>query len=299
VAPAASAPVPASGGYPQARRPSTDAAVGQATPNETYIGSRLLYEQTPEGSFDPLANNRWLFFMVRQAVFLWVIYWALADISGIFFAVIGISELSSEENNGTVPTSIIGAIPGAFKVYLVLAALFAIAFLIAFLITPIPAILSEWKFLVDDKGAARPIVFDHVIYAFRRRNTPVDHIGIRRLSSIEGAGSRDFLEVKRGVFTGFVSCFEEGNDLYVGWTFWLRMTPLRWVLLRLELMWRSVTFQANELYVTLRYETAKALRESIHSAAREGIDVAAGLVEAEGQGTAASLPVSSGTGGTR
>jgi hypothetical protein len=237
--------------------------------------------------------------MVRQAVLLGAIYWFLAAISGIFFLIIGISEISSEAQNGTVPTSFMAAIPGAFKVYLILAALFGLAFLIAFLIAPIPAILSEWKFLVDDKGAARPIVFDHVIYAFRRRNTPVDTIGIRRLSSIVGSGTRDYLEVKRGDFTGFISCFEEGSDLYVGWTFWLRMAPYRWFLLRLELIWREVTFKANELYVTLRYESAKALRESIHSAAREGIDVAAGRIEAEGQGIAATLPVSSGTGVAR
>jgi hypothetical protein len=261
------------------------------------MGARLLYEQTPEGSFDPLANNRWLFFMVRQALFLWVIYWVLATISGIFFSIISIGELSSEAQNGNL--SALGAIPGAFKVYLVLAALFGLAFLVAFLISPIPAILSEWKFLVDDKGAARPIVFDHVIYAFRRRNTPVDHIGIRRLSSIAGSGTRDYLEVKRGDFTGFISCFEEGTDLYVGWTFWLRMAPYRWFLLRLELIGRELTFKANELYVTLRYESAKALRETIHSAAREGIDVAVGRIEAEGQGIAASLPVSSGTGTAR
>lgn len=286
-------PVSPAGGHPQVLPASTDAALGQAAPNETYLGARLLYEQTPEGSFDPLANNRWLFYMVRQAIFLWVIYWVLAAVSGIFFTIIGISQISSEVSEVQYGQGV--SLPGAFQVYLILAALFAVVFLVAFLVSPIPAILSEWKFLVDDKGAARPIVFDHVIYAFRRRNTPVDHIGIRRLTSIQDAGIRDYLEVRRGVFTGFISCFEEGNDLYVGWTFWLRMAPYRWLLLRLELIWRELTFQANELYVTLRYESAKAMREAIHSAAREGIDVATDRIEAVGQGMAANLPVSSGT----
>jgi hypothetical protein len=167
----------------------------------------------------------------------------------------------------------------------------AVAFLILFLVIPIPVVLSEWKFLVDDQGAARPIVFDHVTYAFRRRNTPVDSVGVRRLS-LPGGVTRDYLEVKRGDFVGYISCFEEGNDLYVGWTFWLRMRPIRWLILRLELLWHEITQKGNELYITLRYESVKSMREAMHSAAREGIDVAGGRMEAEGQGILASLSVS-------
>jgi hypothetical protein len=254
------------------------AAVGQATPNATYVGRRLAYEKQPEGSLDPLANNRYVVYLLRQAGIFIAIYWGLA----FFFLIVlgGFSLL-------TRSTVFIGLWAAA-------AELTPWAFLIAFLLIPIPVVLSEWKFLVDDKGAARPIVFEHVTYAFRRRNTPVDSIGVRRLS-LPGGITRDYLEITRGVFSGYISCFEEGNDLYVGWTFWLRMSPLKFILLRVQRLWHEITQKANELYVTLRYESAKSMREAMHSAAREGIDVAAGQLEAEGHGIVATLQVSTST----
>jgi hypothetical protein len=268
----AGSPAPAGGGYPQGR---PAAAVGEATPNSTYLGNRLLFEQVPEGSLDPLANTRYVFHLGRQAVVFWAIY---AVLWVGFLVVFGILALISKS----------GFFLELFGIGDFLAIL---AFIIAFLIIPIPVQLSEWKFLVDDKGAARPIVFEHIIAAFRRRNTPVDGLGIRRLS-IPGGVTRDYLEIKRGVFTGMISCFDEGNDLYVGWTFWLRMSPIRFILLRIQRMWHELTQKANELYITLRYESAKALREAMHGAAREGVDVATGLIEPEGHGIAATLIVS-------
>ena len=254
------------------------AAVGRATPNATYLGRRLAYEKEPEGSLDPLASNRYVIYLLRQAGIFIALYWGLA----FFFLIVlgGFSLL-------TRSTFFIG-------LWGVAAELTPWAFLIAFLLIPIPVLVSEWKFLVDDKGAARPVVFEHVTYAFRRRNTPVDSIGVRRLS-LPGGITRDYLEITRGVFSGYISCFEEGNDLYVGWTFWLRMPPYQWFLLRCERVWHEITQRANELYVTLRYESAKAMREAMHSAAREGIDVAAGQAEAQGQGIVATLQVSTST----
>jgi hypothetical protein len=289
VAPATSAPAPASGGYPQARAASTDAAVGHATPNETYLGERLLYESVPEGSFDPVSNTRYMAYMVRQAAFWTAVYGILWSVFTPICWFLGFRSLATTNPlTGSPDVSGLELWLGLWGTGAFLAAL---AFLILFLVIPIPVVLSEWKFLVDDKGAARPLVFDHVTYAFRRRNTPVDSIGVRRLS-LPGGITRDYLEVKRADFVGYISCFEEGSDLYVGWTFWLRMRPIKWFLLRLELLWHEVTQKANELYVTLRYESAKSLREALHSAAREGIDVAGGRIEAEGRGILASLPVS-------
>ncbi|HTU72687.1 MAG TPA: hypothetical protein VMG38_04135 [Trebonia sp.] len=260
---------------PPPSRPAS-AAVGEATPNSTYLGNRMLYEQVPEGSFDPLANTRYVFYLGRQAVVFWAIYTVLWI---AFLVVFGLLTLVTK---ASFFLELFGLGDG----------LAILGFFIAFLVIPIPVQLSEWKFLVDDKGAARPIVFEHIIAAFRRRDTPVDALGIRRLS-VAGGVTRDYLEIRRGIFTGMVSCFDEGNDLYVGWTFWLRMSPLKFFLLRIQRMWHELTQRANELYITLRYESAKALREAMHGAAREGIDVATGLIEAEGHGIAATLAVSS------
>jgi hypothetical protein len=280
-------PAPASGPYWQGRPASSDAAVGQATQNSTYLGQRLQFAN-PEESFDPVTNPRYFISMMRQGFILGLTWTVLSSIfTPILFFIAIRSAASAAEASGNSGTAVLGAL----GFWVIVAGLIWLAFVLAFLLIPLPAQVSEWKFLVDDKGAARPIVFEHIIAAFRRRNTPVDGLGIRRLS-IPGGVTRDYLEIKRGVFTGMISCFDEGNDLYVGWTFWLRMSPIRFILLRIQRMWHELTQKANELYITLRYESAKALREAMHGAAREGVDVATGLIEPEGHGIAATLIVS-------
>ena len=275
--PARNAPAPggASGGVGRllAGDISAEAAVGRATPNPAYLGRRLLYEKVPEGSLDPLSSIRYMWYLLRQwAILFWVIYPVLYIAFLVFF--------------------VIFAIVAQSDLFLILfdigADLTGLVFLVAWLLIPIPVQLSEWKFLVDDKGAARPIVFDHIAYAFRRRGTPVDSVAVRRLS---GGVNRDYLEVKRDVFAGYISCFEEGNDLYVGWTYWLRMAPWKYGWQWLMRFWHVVTFKADEMYVTLRYESAKSLREAMHGAAREGIDVAVGRIAPEGQGIVQTIQV--------
>lgn len=277
-----------------------DAAVGKAAPNPTYLGRRLLFEQVPEGSFDPLSNNRYLFSMARQAVILYAIYAVVSFILTPVYAYLAYRGLQDAENNaanafGSTSPSV-GSLVNGFAPVAGLWVLVVALFIAAFLLVPIPVQLSEWKFLVDGKAAARPVVFEHVTHAFRRRNTPVDSLGVRRLS-IPGGVTRDYLEIRQGIFAGYVSCFEEGNDLYVGWTLWLRMRPYRWFVLRIERVWLEVTQRASEMYVTLRYEPVKAMREALHNAAREGVDVAAGLVEAQGQGALQGLPVATASAG--
>jgi hypothetical protein len=163
------------------------------------------------------------------------------------------------------------------------AVLTAIAFGCLYWLLPVPALLSEWKFSVDDKAAAAPVTFEHITWAVRRRETPLDLIQVRRLN-LAGGQARDYLELRRGLFTGFISCFSYGQDLYVGWTFFLRISPLRYLLMALARVWQTLKRQGTDLYVTLRFDYARAMREAMHSVAREGIDVAVGQIRPQGQG---------------
>jgi len=269
---------PASGGA--AQRPgggigSPDgAAVGQATPNATYLGQRLLYEKVPEATFDPLTNPRYLLLLVRQALVYVVIYIVVWVLSGIFFLILYAAGLGG----------------ATFDLAWVVDILEVIAVACLFWLLPVHALLSEWKFLVDDKGAAGLVTFEHITFVLRRRQTPLDAVQVRRLR-LPGGEVRDYLELRRGIFTGFISCFAHGQDLYVGWTFWLNLSPARWLLMVVARIWQTVTRRGTDLYVTLRYESAKAMREAMHSAAREGVDVAAGELAPQGRGIGASLQV--------
>jgi hypothetical protein len=270
-APAVAA-APASAGWLNWGAPTPQAAeaaaVGLGAPNAQYLGLRLVYDKEPEGSFDPLGNPRLLVQFARhflQYVVLYILGGFVSAIVLLFLHLLGLPV-------GVAVTLLsIGAL------------LTAIVFGCLYWLLPVPALLSEWKYSVDDKAAAAPVAFEHIAWAVRRRETPLDLIQVRHLNLAGGQG-RDYLELRRGLFTGFISCFAYGQDLYVGWTFFLRISPLRYLLMALARVWQTLKRQGTDLYVTLRYDYARAMREAMHSVAREGVDVAVGQLRPQGQG---------------
>ena len=236
-------------------------------------GSNLSYSG-PEGSFDPLGNPRLLKQFLMHAFLYFAVYMALALTFGLLFAILAFAGLGL----------------GAFVIWYIGAALVALLFFCLYWLIPVPAQLSEWKFLVDDKAAVAPVIFDHIAWALQRRQTPLDEAKVRRLKLAAGE-DRDYLEIRRALFSGLICCFPYGEDLYVGWTFWLRVSPLRCLLMFLARLWQTMMRRGTDLYVTLRYDYAKAMREAMHNSAREGVDVAVGTSRPQGQGTASSMQV--------
>jgi hypothetical protein len=248
-----------------------DAAVGQRTPHAEYLGHRLVYDQVPEGSFDPLSNSRLLGqFGIRLLVYI-MVYWIGGLLAGIVLLILGLA----------------ASFGVAVTLWWVGAVIIGLLFTALFLLMPVPAQLSEWKFFVDGKASAGPVAFDHIAWALQQRQSPLDVVQVRRLK-LAGGESRDYLEIGRGLFTGFVSCFAYGEDLYVGWTFWLRVSPLRFAFMIIARLWQTLMQRGSELYVSLRYDYARAMREVMHSVAREGVDVAIGQERPQGEGTARS-----------
>jgi hypothetical protein len=49
-------------------------------------------------------------------------------------------------------------------------------------------------------------------------------------------------------------------------------------------IWQSLFNRGSDMYTSLRYDHARAMRETMHSATREGVDVAIGRMSARGQG---------------
>ena len=103
---------------------------------------------------------------------------------------------------------------------------------------------------------------------------------------------RDYLELNSGIFYGYVACFGYGQDLYIGWTYWSKLSPIRYVFIFFARLWQSLFNRGSDLYVSLRFDSARALRKTMHRATRQGVDVAVGRLEAQGQGIIGSaIPV--------
>ncbi len=250
------------------RDPVLDAVpAGQAGQDVSYRGLRLAYDKVPEDPFDPIGNPRLLRQFGRHALLYLLVYSSAAVLFGIVLLIAG--------------TGI--GYRAAITLWWIGAASVGFLFLCLFWLIPVPAQLSEWKFLVDGQASIAPVAFDHIAWALERRETPLDEVKIRRLK-LAGGESRDYLEVRRGLFSGLVSCFAYGQDLYLGWTFWLRISPLRCALMMLARLWQTLQRRGNDLYVSLRYDYARAMREAVHSATREGVEVATGQERPQGQG---------------
>ncbi len=251
--------------------PSPDQLVGDAAPNSTYLGLRQLYEKPAEASFDPLLNTKWIGLAFLRALFFTFLWFVAGFVFFVFCLLLLVATKST----------------AIFGVYFIGAIVSGIAFTLLWFFLRVPAVVSEWKFAVDRKGAAETTAFEHITWAFQQRQTPVKSLRVRRISQ-PGIRTRDYLEVKDGVFSGYVSCFAYGEDLYIGWTFWIHLSPFQWFILLARALYLAVTLRGTELYSSLRYDNARAMREAMHGACREGVDVATGEIKPQGQGIVGS-----------
>lgn len=226
---------------------------------------RLRYlDVTGEPTFDPMHNSRF--------------GWQLARRAGLFFLLTIIAESAMSFSLGLVSvmtrsTAVLAIIP-------VLGFLIVAGALLAYLLMPVAGRLAQWSRLLGMNGPASEIVFEHVSKAVRRHATPFDSFRQKTLTP-PGEGLRRYLELRRGVFAGFVSCFPHGRDLYVGWTFWIYMSPLRLVMMMIGRKIQDWTGRGNDMHQTLRYESTRATIAALHECTLEGVEAAIRILNPE------------------
>ena len=267
------ATVAPAGGLPAAAPVSAvpSAAAGPGGADDFYRGSRLAYRVPPEPTFDPIGSSRYLGQIALRAV----LYWLAWSVVYVVFLIITLLSIRSSPSLSTIE--------GAGGFLGVVFLLFTLALVICFWFLKIPIQLSEWKITVDGQGAAAGTVFGHIAAALYQRGTPIAPLRVQRFR-LPKAGTQDYLELNSHIFYGYVACFAYGQDLYIGWTFWSRISPVRYLCMFIARIWQSLFNRGSDMYTSLRYDYARALRETMHSATREGVDVAIGRMAARGQG---------------
>ena len=243
----------------------SDFAAGATEQNVVYLGNRLMYARDVE-EMDPVRNAKVFGQLLVQLALFVLGPFLLAVALGFVGAILWV--LNQIVDNPL--TSGLSAFVGVLSVlaFLVTAVCFVIAWF-----RSVPIRNSEWVMYLDDKGPAAPAVFAHVVGAFQRRRTPADTVRVKRVQ-LPGGGVRDMLEVRYGVFVGFVSAYAFGNDLHVGWVYYWRLSLVRLFVLEIGNLLNGLRGRQTEVHVLARYEPAKTMREALHAAAREGVDVA-------------------------
>jgi len=218
------------------------------------------------GSLDPLSNTRFFWQLARR----FALYFVVSNVIG--FALFLLAFLAAYAGGG------IAAVAdgrGAFTTVAFINLLIAATLMAMFLFMPVPALLGQWSRMLTCQAPAAGSALDYARQALDRHATPHDTLGLRALFP-PGEGRREYLELRRGYFAGYISCFPHGRDLYVGWTFWIYISPARLFLARIGRRIQDYTGRGNEMYQTLRYESARATIASLHTCTLEGVDAATG-----------------------
>gem|GEM_PF-2173242 len=210
-------------------------------------------------TLDPLSSSRFLGQLARRFA-LYAVVTAVADFA---YFVLGLTFFLLRRN------------PAMLAIGPAMYVLSVIVLLLVFWLLPVPALLGQWSRLLSFQGAAAKTALDHVAGAFEAHATPNDKLGIRLIAP-PGEGRRHYLELRRGYFAGYISCFPHGHDLYVGWTFWIQISPLRVLLMRIGRKVQDYSGRGNDMYQTLRFESARATVAAVHTCTLEGVDVATG-----------------------
>jgi hypothetical protein len=210
------------------------------------------------GTLDPVRNPRYLMYILRQA--------------GVFTGIYLLTEM-------VLLLCVLLSVAAGTKlgpaVRLEMDSLWLVALVlgIAFWLIPVPALLAEWTQVMEESSDATQTAFGHINSAFQAYAAPVDSVRLRTASR-PGEGHREYLELRRGHFSGYISCFAHEHDLYVGWTFWLHMSPLRLLMMVIGRNLQDVTSRGDGIYRSLRFESTRALVAAMHGAALAGIDAA-------------------------
>ena len=235
------------------------------------------YDLSGEPSFDPLRNKRFGWQLVRRG--------ALFALAGLVLNIVIFLFLL-----------IVAAVTRSLAILSldsIVSLLVAIAVLIAYLFMPVPALLSQWSRLLGLRAEIANTAFEYIRQAVDRHATPYDSFQPKRLV-LPGEGVRQYLQLRRGVFTCYISCFPHGRDLYVGWSLWIYMSPFRLAMMKIGRQIQNWSGRGNDIYQTLRYESTRASVGAVHGCMLEGVDVAIRMLDPEAEllGGQTSVPMS-------
>ena len=244
-------------GLPASYQPYNDTEPDRDSGGELEVESRerpISYaEVSGDPTYDPLANSRLLWQLVRQGAIFAGLYVFADLVVGIACLLLGVAGLG---------------IARGLAIWEVISTLTWIVLGCVYWFMPVPALLGQHSRLLRLRAPAAQAVLNDIQESIVKHETPSDSL-TKRVISPPGEGSRTYVELRRGVFCGMVSCFPYGRDLYAGWTFWIYLSPFRLLMMFIGRKVQNYTGRGNDLYQTLRFESARAMIGAIHSSLEE------------------------------
>jgi hypothetical protein len=141
---------------------------------------------------------------------------------------------------------------------------------------------SQWEMILDGKYEAAPMAYERITEAIRSRHLPFD-IDDRP----QGPNGQRYLAARFGVYHAYVGVFPYGTSLFMTWSMWREDRALL-------LVGRHIieSLSGNDpLRQVMRTDPARAMRDALHNAVREGVDYAATDVGGHQSGRSGPPPI--------
>lgn len=234
------------------------AAVGPGDGDTAYHIQSLKYQPVELALDESVPRLALLSLFVRAAVVSFVV-WCV-------FLIIWLIGQSSSFSNGSSPdTSLLNL--GSTISFLL--------FWFVLLFTKTHEPIGEWRALLENKSAAATSAYSAIFGSLRRRQIPLNAIPMRVRSDVllpEAVNNR--LVISERGYTAYVSVFPYGTSLYVGWLMFRSRRGAVLILTALKDVLGGILGRTDLVSQMLRTEKVRAMREAVHSAAREGVDIA-------------------------
>lgn len=245
-------------------QPGGWAAAGPTAGNLSYRTQNLKFEDievklneaVPWQSILKLLSLSWA---VSAAVFFgFLVLWGIAALASV--------------SNGSAPDGTLLTIGYVLS---------GIVFWVVLLMTQLTEPIAEWKTLLEDKYLAATSAYAAIYGALRRRHYPVLVTAMRIRSDVfspEVVNNR-LVITDGGSYVAYVSVFGYGTSLYVGWMMWRNRRGYVLIGHFIKDVVGSLLGRTSPIHQMLRTEKPRAMREAIHSAVREGVEVAVRGIE--------------------
>lgn len=217
-----------------------------------YIRFNIGGYQPVESVFDERVTPGMLFRLWQRAAVGALLLWIPVLLLGTILALIGLA-----------PLLVLALIAGP------------VIYLVLLLIITTNDPISESKSLIPDQHAAANGAFAAIAWSLRNRRVPVQAQPKLVRSDIVMRGSvANRLEIRDGSYYAYVSVFGYGTSLYIGWTMWRRRPGRVLIFTYWKDLFANAANRADLMRQMLRTEMARAMREALDIATREGIEAA-------------------------
>ncbi|MEV6838266.1 hypothetical protein AB0N17_27770 [Streptomyces sp. NPDC051133] len=231
--------------------------------NAAYLDKTLRHQHI-EMALNESVDGKIIFRLwLRAAVISFLVYLVPGYI-GCVLLLSGLGEWATSSspslgNDAEPPNSI-----GSATALLMFASLAAFAaFWVVLLVSRVAEPVGEWRVLLADRYERAETVYATIAGTLGTRGYPI---------SPRSFGTRMTLSERS--YTAYVSVFNYGSSLYLGWMMWRSRRGTELVGQFLGDLVRSFRGENGIEHQMLRSEGARAMREAVHLACREGLMVA-------------------------